>query len=40
MVRVVFMKEWMAQSEKRPLLDIGCRLFYYDAAGELRDLAD
>lgn len=39
-VRIVFMEEWMAQSEKRPLLDIGCRLFHYDAAGELRELVD
>jgi len=39
-VRIVFLEEWMAQGEKRPLLDIGCELFYYDADGELRDLAD
>ena len=38
MVRIVFLEEWMAKQEKRPLLDIGCRVFHYDDDGELREL--
>jgi hypothetical protein len=39
-VRVVFLEEWAAKQEKRPLLDIGCRVFHYDDDGELRELTD
>lgn len=39
-VRVVFMDDWAARAEKRPLLDIGCRVFHYDADGELRELTE
>lgn len=39
-VRVVFLEEWAARQEKRPLLDIGCRVSHYDAAGELRELTE
>lgn len=31
-IRVVFLEPWMAESEKRPLLDIGAQVFYEDAA--------
>jgi hypothetical protein len=36
----VFIEEWMAQSEKRPLLDIGCKLFYYAPDGVLQEIVD
>lgn len=39
-VRVVFVEEAAARVEKRPLLDVGCRVFHYDANGKLRELAD
>jgi hypothetical protein len=39
-VRVVFLEEWAARQEKRPLLDVGCRVFHYDEAGELRELTE
>ena len=39
-VRVVFLEEWMAQSEKRPLLDVGCKPFYYAADGALHEITD
>ncbi|MGN6105663.1 MAG: hypothetical protein ACTHU0_11205, partial [Kofleriaceae bacterium] len=35
-VRVVFLEPWMAESEKRPLLDNGIHVFYEDVeSGEL-----
>jgi hypothetical protein len=37
-VRIVFLEEWMAKQEKRPLLDIGCRVYHYGEGGELREL--
>jgi len=39
-IRVVFLEEWAARAEKRPLLDIGCRVFHYDGDGELRELTE
>lgn len=39
-VRVVFLEEWMARSEKRPLLDVGCKVFYYAADGELAEMLE
>ena len=39
-VRIVFLDEWAARQEKRPLLDIGCRVYHYDDEGELRELKD
>jgi hypothetical protein len=33
-VRIVFLDGWAAKQE-RPLLDIGCRVYHYDAQGEL-----
>lgn len=38
-VRVVFFDQWAALQERRPLLDIGCRVFH-EAAGELRELTE
>ena len=29
-VRVVFAEEWMARRERRPLLDVGARVFFMD----------
>lgn len=29
-IRVVFLEQWMAESKKRPLLDIGAQVFYED----------
>jgi hypothetical protein len=40
-VRVVFLEEWMAVNEKRPLLDIGVQVFYEDSeTGELVEFAE
>ena len=39
-VRIVFLDEWAARQEKRPLLDVGCRVFHYDDDGELRELTE
>lgn len=39
-VRIVFLDAWAAKQEKRPLLDIGCRVYHYDAQGELVELRD
>lgn len=39
-VRIVFLDEWAAREEKRPLLDIGCRVLYYDGEGALIELKD
>jgi hypothetical protein len=40
-VRVVFPHEWMARQERRPLLDVGARVFYLNPAdGELVELTD
>ena len=38
-VRVVFFEQSAALQEKRPLLDIGCRVFH-EEAGELRELTE
>jgi len=32
-VHVVFLEEWMARQERRPLLDVGARVFYYAKDG-------
>lgn len=37
-VRVVFADEAQARAEKRPLLDVGVRVYYLDKAGELVEL--
>jgi hypothetical protein len=29
-VRVVFAEEWMAHRERRPLLDVGARVYFMD----------
>ena len=29
-VRIVFLEEWMARRERRPLLDVGARVFFMD----------
>jgi hypothetical protein len=29
-VRIVFPEEWMARRERRPLLDVGARVFFMD----------
>jgi hypothetical protein len=39
-IRIVFMEQWAAEQEKRPLLDIGCRVYHYDADGELKELTE
>lgn len=39
-IRVVFLYESMARSERRPLLDIGVRVLYYDAHGHLQEMCD
>jgi len=39
-VRIVFLDESAARQEKRPLLDIGCRVYHYDEAGELHELTE
>ncbi len=39
-VRVVFAHEAMARSERRPLRDVGARVLFYDAAGDLHELTD
>jgi len=39
-VRIVFLDGWAAKQEKRPLLDIGCRVYPYDTQGELVELRD
>jgi hypothetical protein len=37
-VRVVFFEAWMAEQEKRPLLDIGARVYYHAADGNLTEV--
>lgn len=39
-VRVVFAEEWMARQERRPLLDVGARVFYADGAGGVVEVVD
>ncbi|MGI9303174.1 MAG: hypothetical protein ACR2RB_10765 [Gammaproteobacteria bacterium] len=39
-VRVVFLECATAEQEKRPLLDIGARVYCYDDAGELIEISD
>jgi hypothetical protein len=34
-VRVVFPERWMAEQERRPLLDVGAQVFYLDVTGTL-----
>jgi hypothetical protein len=36
-VRVVFLDRWAAEQEKRPLLDIGAKVYYYGDCGELAE---
>lgn len=38
-VRIVFLEEWMARSEKRPLLDVGCKVLFCAVDGELDEVA-
>jgi len=38
-VRVVFIDETVAQTEKRPLLDVSLCVYYYDQAGYLTEVA-
>ena len=38
-IRIVFLEEWMAEQEKRPLLDIGCHVWFYDD-GELNEILE
>lgn len=37
-VRVVFLKQADAEGEKRPLLDVGVKVFYTDASGEIVEI--
>ncbi|HKD09617.1 MAG TPA: hypothetical protein VKB79_27170 [Bryobacteraceae bacterium] len=39
-VRVVFAYEDMARAERRPLLDVGVSVLFYDALGNLQELTD
>lgn len=39
-VRIVFLEKWMAEQEKRPLLDIGCHVWHYQDDGELREITE
>lgn len=39
-IRVVFLEEWMAAQEKRPLLDIGCRVWFYNGEGALEEMTE
>jgi hypothetical protein len=39
-IRVVFLDEWMAHSEKRPLLDHRIRVYYIGADGEDHEVTD
>lgn len=39
-VRVVFDESWAAEQEKRPLLDIGCKVFHYRDDGELQEITE
>jgi hypothetical protein len=39
-VRVVFLDERAARQEKRPLLDVGCRVFATADDGSLKELTD
>ncbi|MFM5949496.1 MAG: hypothetical protein ACKOPM_09760, partial [Novosphingobium sp.] len=34
-IRIVFPEQWMAESEKRPLLDIGCEVMWLGSDGAL-----
>jgi len=39
-VRIVFLEEWMAR-ERRPLLDVGARVFFMDRkTGDLVEITD
>lgn len=37
-VQIVFEECWAARQEKRPLLDIGCKVFCYRHNGELEEI--
>lgn len=37
-VRVVFFERWMAEQERRPLLDVGARVFYHAQDGNLKEV--
>jgi hypothetical protein len=39
-VRIVFLEEEAARLEKRPLLDVGCRVYTYRDDGELHELTE
>ncbi|MDJ0654904.1 MAG: hypothetical protein QNJ40_12155 [Xanthomonadales bacterium] len=39
-VQVVFDESWSAEQEKRPLLDIGCRVYFYGDTGELQEIVE
>lgn len=37
----MFLEEWMAWQERRPLLDVGARVYYMDGkTGEIVEVAD
>ena len=39
-VRIVFLEEWMARHERRPLLDVGARIFFMNRkTGDLVEIA-
>lgn len=39
-VHVLFLDEWMARQERRPLLDVGARVFYYAKDGTKVEVTD
>lgn len=39
-LRVIFLYEAMARAERRPLLDVGAHVFYYDDDGQLHELQE
>lgn len=39
-VRVVFPEEWMARRERRPLLDVGARVYFMDSKGNDIEVTD
>lgn len=39
-VHVVFLEEWMARQERRPLRDVGARVFFLGRAGEPVEVSD
>jgi hypothetical protein len=39
-VRIVFLNREMAEREKRPLLDIGAQVWYYNPVGETEQIIE